>query len=736
MARNVGPGVAAPDAPSSGPGSSPSGALDDDKIRRVLVKIPSAQKKLLDGYSWASKLSQRTNGFINVPPEVLEQLKDSYSRRGPSLESDKAGVQAHVAADGAEVDRVIPGPSGKTFSAPIHDDGRGEGDDEAGDDDEEEARSEHIPWSQSPDSHRFPRDAKPREPSEEPGEERSQPFDTQLPKKSPLKPTLPTSPAAQTSLPSLSQESHGLEDELEVEVPVALAYDLKPINKSAQPMLATPPSAQVVPSTLDLSLQSGSTSESARMDSQPKPQSRKPAAYKRVGNLYQGPKPTASSSHLHTNTEPAKDVAVTAVGGGTDAGAESSLSTHNTSSSIVPSTADDRLRNIDSEKQTAIQDIRPGQIPVPTANIGFTDQHSPSAPPQLSSVQVAVTPSRKVHPPKLPAPLNRPMAPPAAAPETWMSPFVFYTTKYPRYDGGIQDFITACIYIQLQVRRIRTSLYDDFIRAWFEGYLPYVRECDEAQPPQKALRAIEWYNDIDDDPIFTKRVVTRDNLQGILNFYPKELNRARLALGITSSQGSNDNLASSSLNDPSTRISSHHQMHAPSKGKEPMRNVVEIVDDEVENPTLPPVPKPRMSAFSSSRRISDHRSSNALEGRPKQRDSLTRSISESTHFKRVAATDLRSEGTKRVASVAPGRGNRTLSDSGSTTSNLSARANNSSRSSVAPGHATAKRSAKATEDPEERRRRKLAKHFKQRMAERDSIASSAPVADSVQRPKK
>ncbi|KAI0452320.1 hypothetical protein F5B21DRAFT_344617 [Xylaria acuta] len=707
MARNVEPAL---DVASSAPDSSPSDILGDTKIRRPLAKIPSAQKELLNLHqSWASFLSLRSAGFINVPPQVLGQLKASYTRRKQAIESDKA---AGPTSD-AEGDADVPEPSGSQSSTPAHVEQSGED----GDDDEDPGQ--RIPWSLSPEPHPRP----PRFENQEP----SQPFITQIPEKSPPKPTIPTSPVEQFKLATFPQSSQGLEDELEVEVPVALAYSLEPINKSALPMLATPPSAQIVPCTFEQSIQSASTSASTRLEPQPKPQSRK-HIYNRVPELYRGPKQGVLSSHLHTNPDSTKVAA--APGQNTDT--ESSLSTNNASSSIIPSTGEDQT--MESQKHVAIWDFRPGQMPTYDTNFNSGNHHSPSASRQYFPVQILTSPSHTIHSPQPPAPVTHPAAPPAAAPKSWEAPFVHYTVTYPSYVGSIQDFVTACIYIQLQHRRIRTSLYDDFIRAWVEGYLPYVKHCDEAQPPRKALRAIEWYNEIDDDPLFTSRVVTRQNLQSILNFYPNELDMARLSLGITSSQGPSEHSVSSSQADPFNRIS--HQFlthtHTQPKGKEPIRPSVEVVGGAVGLSMLSPVSKPKMPAVAIDQRIPTHKSFGGIESRPVQREVLTRSLSESTAHKRIATNELRSEGTKRVSlGLTPGSYNRMWSDSGSTVSNHSERSKNTARNFVAPDPNARQRSAKATEDPEERRRRRLAKHFKKRIAGRESsIASSAPISNT------
>ncbi|KAI0869618.1 hypothetical protein GGS24DRAFT_493616 [Hypoxylon argillaceum] len=684
------------------PESSPSDILDDTKIQRSLFKISSTQKKLLNrNESWASFLSRRPAGFVNVPPQVLDQLRASHARQKQATAVPKATASPGRAGDNADP----PEPSGSQSSSLP----RGEHGDEDDDD-----PSDIISWASSPERNLRPPSIISQEPVH--------PFITQLPQASSLEPPIVTSPA----LPEHSKpvefppSSQGPEDELEVQVPGALAYNPEPINKSGLPMLATPPSAQIVPCTFEQSVQSTSAAASTKLDPQLKPQSKK-HVYKPVPQLYRGPKQSAAS-HLNINVGPAKTVATT----GQNNDKESSLSAGNTSPSIIPSTIHDQ--NTHAVKHIPAWDARPGQLPMHDANSSFKDSRSSLASRHHSPMDMPISPSRVLRSPQQPISLTRP----AVALSSWEAPFIHYTVTYPSYNGTIQDFVTACIYIQLQYRRIRTSLYDDFIRAWVEGYLPYVKDCDESQPPQKPLRAIEWYNEIDDDPLFTSRVVTRQNLQSILNFYPNELKAARLSFGIVSGQGSSEYSVSESHAEPHSRqnrsMSSKFPTNAQSwKEKELIRQPGERAGLETR---LPPTPTP--ISFTANQYIPAHQSFHGTETPPVNYKGLARSFSESTtDRKRTAANQLRPEAAKRV-SLGPALGthSRMWSDSGSGGSNYSERSKSAARSSDTPEPTARQKSGKSTEDPEERRRRRLAKHFKKTMAGRESISSSIPIRHS------
>ncbi|KXJ91337.1 hypothetical protein Micbo1qcDRAFT_233855 [Microdochium bolleyi] len=148
------------------------------------------------------------------------------------------------------------------------------------------------------------------------------------------------------------------------------------------------------------------------------------------------------------------------------------------------------------------------------------------------------------------------------------SPFKSFCAAYVTYTGNTRSFVTACIYIQLQHKKIRSSLYDDFIRAWHEGYYAYVRKCDSAVPPVPAAHAYAWYNEMDDDPLYTLRVITKQNLESVLDAYPDEVEDAQRRLGIVS-----------------------EKKQAPSRQAEELV-LVPSVPQETRAPTLPPAEAP------------------------------------------------------------------------------------------------------------------------------------------------
>ncbi|KAI1178980.1 hypothetical protein F4777DRAFT_535183 [Nemania sp. FL0916] len=664
---------------ASSPDSLPSDALGDLRIRRRLVKIPKDQKDLIHRpESWVGFLERRPNGFSNVPPHVLEQVKASYSRQKnitelPTADASPGDTRDHTTDADPTRRQQFSFPRAKPA------DGNGNGNGSSSKDDEDEDEDEDgdlTSWPSSPES--IPN----RKPLSFESQDPSHAFITQLPENSPLPPTLTISSLRYSKLPEVPRSSQVPEDDLELQIPAALAHNTASINKLALPMLATPPSAQVVPCTLE----------------QPKPPPPPPGQhiYKPVPELYR--RPSLSTNRMMGPHKPA-------TGPSRDVHEASSSSAGTPSSSVIPSTRNDQVGG--SKKHVSVRHIAPGRVPQPGS---FTVA--------LQRRPLHIRPSLAVGTPSVHEP-----------------PFVQYSITYPNYKGTIQDFVTACKYITLQHQRIRTSLYDDFIRAWVEGYLPYVKECDEACPPRKAMRALAWYNEIDDDPSFTSRVVTRQNINSILNNYPDELKSARLHLDIVPSQGTREFLVSGSQpkshepqNDNSfSKFPAHSQQMTD---REPTTRSEWGMDQEPTASRSTPIRKPKDLPSAEDQRIPTHKSFNGLETQAEKHGSPMRSFSEPNNNKRSAASVLTPEFTKRmsIGSTSTGR-EPSQPRSISTISNHSELPNKeTSRSSVTPAPTPGRAKRKAPEDPESRRRR-LKKHFEKHIARQrqGSVASSAAI---------
>ncbi|KAI1331033.1 hypothetical protein F5Y16DRAFT_322572 [Xylariaceae sp. FL0255] len=679
--------------------------FDDTRIGRSLLRIPLDQVELLDGHrSWASVLGRRPDGFVNIPPTALQQIKACYSRQRQETPSAKAPPLSCSTPD--KTADVEPFGSQLPLSSQPEPNDKDENNGHDGNERE-------LSWTPSPEAHLRP----PRHESEEPVRR----FMTQIPERSPIQSTALTAIEQSRNL-EFPQSSQGPEEELEVEVPTALAYNPISVNKSALPVLeATPPSAQVVPCTLAQSDNSAATSS----DTKAGPPLRK-TIYKPVPKLWHPPRRPAEAAHLNNAMPAAK---ITTSERHSDI-IEDPLSTANIYSSIIPSTSND----FDQGDNPPLSSIIPPPLDSTyQTNIDPLSMVGTSVSKQNSPMYIPPSPYRSVSSPRSLIASFDASVRPIAAPKTWETPYAQYTGIYPTYDGTLQDFITACMYIQLQYRRIRTSLYDDFIRAWVEGYLPYVKKCDEGEPPIKALRAIEWYNEIDDDPIFTNRVVTRQNIDSILNFYPTELRIARDNLGVAKTDTEDGSLViDRGTGDPTaqergTSINAVPQA-PPGKKKPSLRESLEPASGSI----VAAISKPRFAASPTSPFLPVHRSFGGMEARPEQTNSLTRSLSE-TSYKRKASETTNPEGKRRLVSGPPLAlvNQKTGSDTGSVTSNRSERFRDIGSNSATPEPtASSTRKVAKSETAEERRKRRLAKHFKKSMPRRDSIMSSAPVRNT------
>ncbi|KAI1818302.1 hypothetical protein GGS20DRAFT_350876 [Poronia punctata] len=694
-------------AASLSPDLSPSELLGDRNIRRSLVKIPSSQKALLDrSDSWASLLGQRPNGFVNVPPDVLEQVKTAYVRQTQKNNPEKPeGITRPLIT--CETKR--PGSAGSPPPIPSPERNH-EGD--GAEDSPGTPISSWAPTERDISSH-----------STKLRQSRAR-FLSQTPERSPLRSTVVISPRPRV-IPEFPPSSQGAEEDLELEVPAALTNNPVPVNKSALQILATPPSAQIVPCTFEQSTASGSANSVPNTDQQVQPIPGK-RVYKEVPALYRPPRDYPTSSHLHVPITHTKAKVVPAVEGSTDV--ESSLSAGNTSSSIIPSTNNDEPGKNQYHSSALVSH------PAEDENNNTGPDGHPS-PPEFRPSSPAMAPpgpSRFVPSPTPNTSVDYRSSAPAVAPTGSLGPFIRYAVTYPSYHGTILDFVTACMYIQIQNRKIRTSLYDDFIRAWYEEYLPYVRECDESQPPKKALRAIDWYNEIDDDPQFSQRVVTRQNLGSVFDAYPAELYMAQTTLGLRPNKPPSDGPPISPGTDHIVRDSDtfvRPQMRVPSVGRpnapQDQTSSWDMIGPglaSISKEAIRSIPKPHMPAP----RLSDV--SDIPAGQTK---GLNRSVSETFPHKRKMPQEFHSEGTKRVTLGAPSENyERLWSDSGSAISNASERPRDAARGSVAPEPKSTKRDLKTTADPQERRRLQLERHFKKKLAKRESIISSSAWSNS------
>ncbi|KAI1098197.1 hypothetical protein F4804DRAFT_133881 [Jackrogersella minutella] len=632
------------------------------RLERNLVRIPNDQRKLLDRPdSWAEFLSTRPKRFLNVPPEVLENLKECHARQQQTTQPE----------------------NNKTPHSPQPDPNTDHDDDDDDEDDE---------FSSSPEANKFP-------PQKAPDKEAQQLFITQLPPISSPQPTMP----ALTKRPPLPPcpPSEQEEEPLDVKVPTAIPNDAPLINASAVPIFATPPSAQIVPCTFQLS-------ELSSTEQEVKSKQRK---YNPVCEFYRPQKqPTPTYRNYNVANMGRKDSPQTDI--------QSSMSTASMSSSIIPSTIPCQASVSGFLTQPIDQPISPSEVSRIRPE-GPNTQHSPKV-QQRSPEYRPRSPELGSLPTITLAPQTTAVIATEKISES-QAPFIQYSVTYPAYNGSVRDFVTAGMYIQLQQRRIRTSLYDDFIRAWHEGYVTYVRDCDGSEPPVKPLNAIEWYNSVDDDPIFTSRVVTRQNLQSCLDYYPDELHFARTLLGISPSQpqevtSTPDAALLVEGRDLKNTVATNIGLSRVS----PIISNPEIAKGDpmdISPPSTPPLP-PQESKIA----VSLHKSLSEIERKPTTNNNFARSFSDASHQKRKASEELGGTLSKRASINSLAR-----PDSKSNASVISHVPKSTREGSVAPS-STGRRKQKYIDDPK-KRNEAFMKYLKKKKLN-DSIASSAPTGST------
>lgn len=107
--------------------------------------------------------------------------------------------------------------------------------------------------------------------------------------------------------------------------------------------------------------------------------------------------------------------------------------------------------------------------------------------------------------------------------------YTIFTASYPSYisrNGTIANFVKACICLEYlgSERALREYLYDDYIRAFSEGYQAYVAGSRE---DQEILPAFEWFNMLEGEPEYKNMVVTSTGLKSFLSMFPEEVASAR-----------------------------------------------------------------------------------------------------------------------------------------------------------------------------------------------------------------
>lgn len=122
--------------------------------------------------------------------------------------------------------------------------------------------------------------------------------------------------------------------------------------------------------------------------------------------------------------------------------------------------------------------------------------------------------------------VHRPPQGSVARPPFAQDPLEAFRHAYPSFSGSVGDFVKACFTIKdLRRKRLLPKwLYDDFIRAFVDGFVPYIQTLDDDEEP---LSAYQWYVEYVDRPAYQGGVVTRENLYLVFKIYHSEFKSAR-----------------------------------------------------------------------------------------------------------------------------------------------------------------------------------------------------------------
>lgn len=448
---------------------SPSHVINQNKIRRLYFQIPSAQQGLLArADAWSAR------GVPNIPPEVLENLRGRHARESGLRSQVERETLSSQPPSSVQVERETfssQPPSSvqaerEIFSSqpasPVPHNTMQDKSKRLSAEEEENDVERKLSWSPSPSAHL-------RGPSRE--EELAAP--ASISSRSSAE-ELDTRPAAVKAVARTAlfgdfppSSSLGSETGLEVEVPKAITDVLEPVNRGAVAVLEpTPPSAQVIPSTL--------AEQTASMRA---PDAKRRGRMRRLA--------FASPDHVgqrhHSRLAPPKAM----------------LSRLSRSPSPVV-TSSPPVSKAALRSATRLSTAEEGQW-----SAVATQPDVVLATSQLVSNHL----SRKSAD-ELP-PNNHPS----------QDPFTLFKAAYPDCEANLGDFIRGVI-VLFKLQKLKAFpgfLYDDFIRVFSGDYLRYITD---AVDDNRTLTTKQWYCDNVSKPLYTKGIITKSNVESVLKQYP------------------------------------------------------------------------------------------------------------------------------------------------------------------------------------------------------------------------
>lgn len=479
----------------------------DRLIRRRYVQIPGKQKDLLERPdAWSENLSHGPRSMINVPPEVLQDVKDFHARRH-SKPSQQTNFTRPPSSAGSSAPLRLSRPEQPVSSPRLGQDDR------AGDD-----GATQLSWSPSPS--RPPPGDRFVQPVEPP--ELVSPLRNQLASRSSLLKRKTPPISLGNGPPSSAAQSDGVPYE-----PLSALGEEPhpPVNRGANRVAATqsnlpaatPPSAQVelIPSTL------GNTGRVASVAARPFNKRRRVGdmevsdkeyeTTEQGGPLHEsGPKPRPGTTHDERNTSSAS-VSTPSLPSQAAVGqrrrsdilqATSAADSNEQSSSRYTPTYEGRPRGTPTQQKNVLRHTASGSSMAPAPA-------QPTAEPTHSNlVKVHQTHAENI--------------------VGHHTPYEEFKAAYPDYEESTRAFIRACLAVEkLELERaLPEFLYDDFVRVHSTVYMDYYGEA-QIRKYKEVLKATQWYNENVKDLVYTKKIIRRDNLPAILKAHSNAVRQIR-----------------------------------------------------------------------------------------------------------------------------------------------------------------------------------------------------------------
>lgn len=498
--------------------------LADRLIRRRYVQIPGQQKGLLERPdAWSEALSHGPHGMVNVPPEVLQNVKDLYARRPSRPSSQQPSLAQPHSSAGSSAPPKLSKPK-EPLSSPQRNQ-----EDQAADD-----RATQMSWSPSP----------PRPP---PGRRSVQP--TEQPElTSPLRNQLLSQPALlKRKYPHMSSgvgtpSSTAQSDAVPYEPLSALGgKPPPPVNRGANRIAAsqstlpaaTPPSAQAegILSTLSNTCQADSVTvrpfnKRRRVEEIDLSDKECETTGQRQPPLEFDPRPRPVESHDDYNTSSASasmpsfpsQTAVRQHQRGDALQAASAGGPYEQSSSHCTPTYEGRPRGTRTQQKNVLRHTGLGSSMPPAPA-------QPSAEP--AHLDVVTSPKSN-----------------SEATVRHRTPYEDFKAAYPDYEESTRAFIRACLAVERleSERALPEFLYDDFVRAYSTPYMDYYEEA-QRRKYKEVLMPIQWYNENVKDIVYAKKIIRRDNLSAILNAHSVAVRQVRESIRADSEQDGDEDVA-------------------------------------------------------------------------------------------------------------------------------------------------------------------------------------------------